>query len=96
MRNQVLKFRLQIDLQQTDEGLRRVRNEIINLNIQIRKYQQDLSRAKLILDAAEARLKILKGEEFDLNQNSMRQKRVFYGFSRNKTRLQILRFVSRL
>jgi len=71
------KFRMQIDLQQSDESLRRVRNEITNLNMQIRKYQQDLTRAKLVLDAAEARLKILKGEEFDLNQIAMRQKRAY-------------------
>lgn len=72
-----LKFRMQIDLQQTEEGLRRVRNEILNLNIQIRKFQQDFLRTKLALESAEARLKILKGEEFDLSQNAMRQKRAF-------------------
>lgn len=71
------KFRMQIDLQQTDESLRRVRNEIINLNVQIRKCQQDYSRAKIALESAESRLKILKAEEFDLNQNSMRQKRAY-------------------
>ncbi|MDP3057100.1 MAG: hypothetical protein Q8N37_01080 [bacterium] len=71
------KLRMQIDLQQTDEGLRRVRNEILNLNIQIRKFQQDFSRAKMALEAAETRLKVLKTEEFDLNQNAMRQKRAY-------------------
>ncbi|MBU3924475.1 hypothetical protein KKB43_01325 [Patescibacteria group bacterium] len=71
------KFRLHMDLQQTEESLRRARNEILNLNIQIRKYQQDFSRAKLVLDSAEARLKIVKGEEFDLNQSAARQRRAF-------------------
>lgn len=71
------RFRMQIDLQQTEEGLRRIRNEIFNLNIQIRKFQQDFSRAKLNLESAQARLKILKGEEFDLSQNAMKQKRAF-------------------
>lgn len=71
------KLRMQIDLQQTDEGLRRVRNEILNINIQIRKFQQDFSRAKMALEAAEARLKVLKIEEFDLSQNAMRQKRAY-------------------
>lgn len=71
------KLRMQIDLQQTDEGLRRVRNEILSLNIQIRKFQQDFSRAKMALEAAEARLKVLKTEELDLSQNAMRQKRAY-------------------
>lgn len=71
------KFRAQIDLQQAEESLRRVRNEITNLTVEIRKYQQDASRAKIILDTAEARLKVLKAEEFELNQNAMRQKRAF-------------------
>lgn len=71
------RLRSQIDLQQSEESLRHVRNEIVLLNNQIRKYQQDYMRAKLILNAAEAKLKLLKGEEFDLNQNTMRQKRTF-------------------
>ena len=71
------KFRMHMDMQQTDESLRRVRNEISNLNVQIRKYQQDLIRAKLILADAEAKLAILKRDEFELNQNSIRQKRAF-------------------
>jgi hypothetical protein len=71
------KLRTQIDLQQSEESLRHVRNEILNLNNQIRKFQQDYQRAKIILTAAEAKLKLLKGEEFDLNQNNMRQKRAF-------------------
>lgn len=71
------KFRIQIDLQQSDESLRRVRNDITNMNIQIRKLQQEYSRAKLNLDAAESKLKMLKGEEYDLMQIVMRQKRAF-------------------
>lgn len=71
------RIRMQIDLQQTEEALRRVRNDIININIQIRKNQQDYTRAKLNLDSAEARLKIMQGEEFDLNQKAMRQKRAY-------------------
>jgi hypothetical protein len=71
------KFRMQINLQQTEESLRRVRNDIMNLSVQVRKFQQDYSRAKIALEGAEARLKILKAEEFDLNQNSMRQKRAY-------------------
>lgn len=71
------KFRMQMDMQQTDESLRRVRNDISNLNVQIRKYQQDLIRAKMVLDSAEAKLTYLKREEFDLNQNFIRQKREY-------------------
>lgn len=71
------KFRMQIDLQQTDESLRRVRNEIMTLVVQVRKLQQDYARTKIALDAAEARLKVLKLEEFDLNQTAMRQKRAY-------------------
>jgi hypothetical protein len=71
------KLRTQIDLQQSEESLRHIRNEILNLNNQIRKFQQDYQRAKIVLTAAEAKLKLLKGEEFDLNQNNMRQKRAF-------------------
>lgn len=71
------RIRMQIDLQQTEEHLRRVRNEIVNINIQIRKNLQEYTRAKLNLDSAEARLKILQGEEFDLNQNAMKQKRAY-------------------
>lgn len=71
------KFRMQVDMQQTDESLRRVRNEILNLTVNVRKLQQDHARTKIALDAAEARLKTLKMEEFDLNQTAMRQKRAF-------------------
>lgn len=72
-----LKFRMQTDMQQTDEALRRVKNEIISLNVQLRKFHQEYSRAKLVYENAEARLKTLKDEEFDLNQNAMRQKRAY-------------------
>lgn len=71
------KLRSQIELQQSEESLRYVRNEILLLNNQIRKCQQDYARAKIALEAAEAKLKLLKGEEFALNQNTMRQKRTF-------------------
>lgn len=71
------KFRMQIDMQQTDENLRRVRNDINNVNIQIRQFEQDYARAKLVLDEARVKLSVLRREEFDLNQNIIRQRRAF-------------------
>lgn len=71
------KFRLQMDFQQTEEDLRKVRNEISAAEIQMRKYQQDFDRAKMVLDSAEVKLKALKIREYELNQNSARQKRAY-------------------
>lgn len=71
------KFRMQIELQQTEESLRKTRNEITALDIMIRKYQQDFARAKMNLEQAEAKLKTLKNQELELNQNAMRQKRAY-------------------
>lgn len=71
------RFLMQINMQQTDESLRRARNEISSLTVEIRKLEQDYARTKIALDTARARLKSLKLEEFDLTQLSMKQKRQF-------------------
>ena len=71
------KLRAQVELQQTEESLRKVRSEIANLSIEIRKHQQDFTRAKMSLESAEARMKSLKNQELEFDQIAMRQKRAF-------------------
>lgn len=72
-----VKMRQQIEFQQSEEALRKIRTEISNLEIQIRKYHQDFTRAKMTFDDAEAKLKILKSREFELAQNAAKQKKAY-------------------
>lgn len=69
------KFRKQMDMQQTEEDLRKVRVRIAELDIMLRKYQQEFIRAEMNLKFAEEEIKKLKTREFDLNQTFVRQKK---------------------
>ena len=62
-------------MQQTEEDLRKSRVRIAELEIQIRKYQQEFIRAEMNLKFAEEEMKRLKIREFDLNQIFVRQKK---------------------
>lgn len=64
-----------MDMQQTEEDLRKSRVRIAELEIQIRKYQQEFIRAEMNLKAAGEEMKRLKIREFDLNQIFVRQKK---------------------
>ncbi len=72
------KFRRQIELQQTEEELLKIRREISALEIQTRKYQQEFMRAKINLESAESRMKVFKNQEFELSQKLLSQKRNLY------------------
>lgn len=72
------KFRRQIEIQQTEEELLKIRREISALEIQIRKYQQEFMRAKINLESAESRMKVFKNQEFELSQKFLSQKRNLY------------------
>ncbi|MBU3999600.1 hypothetical protein KKG29_00245 [Patescibacteria group bacterium] len=77
------KFRRQIDIQQTEEELLKIRREISALEIQTRKYQQEFMRAKINLESAESRMKVFKNQEFELSQKLLSQKRNLYSHSSN-------------
>lgn len=72
------KLRRQVELQQTEEDLLKIRREISALEIQTRKYQQEFMRAKINLESAESRMKVFKNQEFELNQKLLSQKRNLY------------------
>ncbi|MBU3964971.1 hypothetical protein KKA96_01170 [Patescibacteria group bacterium] len=79
------KFRRQIDIQQTEEELLKIRREISALEIQTRKYQQEFMRAKINLESAESRMKVFKNQEFELSQKLLSQKRNLYSHSSNSS-----------
>ncbi len=72
------KFQKQVNIQQTEEELLKIRREISALEIQTRKYQQEFMRAKINLESAESRMKVFKNQEFELNQKLLSQKRSLY------------------
>lgn len=71
------KLRRQIDLQQTEEDLRKVRGQIAVLEIELRKFHQDLTRAEMSVKDAENRMKSCKNMEFELNQRMATQKKAY-------------------
>lgn len=72
-----IKFQRQTDLQQTEEELRKARNEIAALEIEMRKHRQDFTRAEMNLRETESKLKNLKNLEFELNQRIASQKKAY-------------------
>jgi len=72
-----IKFQRQVDLQQTEDDLRKVRNDITGLEIEMRKHRQDFTRAEMNLRETESKLKNLKNLEFELNQRIVSQKKVY-------------------
>lgn len=72
-----IKFQRQIDLQQSEEELRKARNEISGLEIEMRKHRQDFTRAEMNLRETENKLRNLKNLEFELNQKIAGQKKAY-------------------
>jgi septal ring factor EnvC (AmiA/AmiB activator) len=72
-----IKFQRQLNLQQTEDDLRKARNEIAELEIEMRKHRQDFTRAEMNLRDTESKLKNLRNLEFELNQRIASQKRAY-------------------
>lgn len=69
------KIKRQIELQQTEEDLRKLLNQIAALEIQSRQYHQEFNRAEMNLRDVEARIKNAKSAEFELNQKIITAKK---------------------
>lgn len=62
------KIKRQIELQQSEEELRKLHGQLGALEIQARQYHQEFNRAEMNLKETEAKLINLKRLEFELNQ----------------------------
>lgn len=69
------KFAKQISLHQIEEDLRKTRVQMAELEIQLRRYQQEMTKANMNVKIAEEQIKKLKSKEFELGLEFARQKR---------------------
>lgn len=62
------KNQRQIELTQAEEDLRKLRGQMVSLDVQARQYRQEFNRAEMNLHDVEAKIRNLKTKEFELTQ----------------------------
>ena len=72
------KFEKTMDLQITGEDLRKVKNQIEEIQSVIKKLKEEERRARLRLEEAEEKLKKLELEKYRLEEDILTQKRKIY------------------
>ena len=80
------KLRKQIDLQQTEEELRKLGNEMATLEVQIRQYEQEFNHANINLQTAKAKKRGLESKKFELDQRHLSQKKALLDFISGRER----------
>lgn len=69
------KIKRQIELQQTEEDLRKLRGQMSILEIQSRQYHQEFNRAEMNLRDVELKIRNAKSAEFELSQKIIAAKK---------------------
>ena len=69
------KFQKTMDLQMTEEDLRKVKNQIGEIQSVIKKLKEEERRARLRLEEAEEELKKMERKQYELEENILTQKR---------------------
>ena len=72
------KFEKTMDLQRHEEDLRKVKNQIGEIQSVIKKLKEEERRARLRLEKAEEELKKLELEKYKLEEDILTQKRKIY------------------
>jgi len=72
------KFQKTMDLQMTEEDLRKVKNQIGEIQSVIKKLKGEERRARLRLEEAEEELKKMERKKYELEENILTQKRKIY------------------
>ncbi len=72
------KFQKTMDLQMTEEDLRKVKNQIGEIQSVIKKLKGEERRARLRLEEAEEELKKMERKKYELEKNILTQKRKIY------------------
>ena len=72
------KFQKRMDLQITEEDLRKVKNQIGEIQSVIKKLKGEERRARLRLEEAEEGLKKIERKKYELEENILTQKRKIY------------------
>ena len=72
------KFQKTMDLQMTEEDLRKVKNQIGEIQSVIKKLKEEERRARLRLEEAEEELKNKERGKYELEENILTQKRKIY------------------
>ena len=72
------KFQKRIDLQMVEEDLRKVKNQIGEIQSVIKKLKGEERRTRLRLEEAEEELKKKERKKYELEENILTQKRKIY------------------
>ncbi len=72
------KFQKTMDLQMTEEDLRKVKSQIGEIQSIIKKLKEEERRARLRLEEAEEELKKMELEKYRLEEDILTQKRKIY------------------
>ena len=72
------KFQKKMDLQITEEDLRKVKNQIGEIQSVIKKLKGEERRTRLRLEETEEELKKLERKKYELEENILTQKRKIY------------------
>jgi archaellum component FlaC len=72
------KFQKTMDLQMTEEDLRKIKNQIGEIQSVIKKFKGEERRTRLRLEEAEEELKKLERKKYELEENILIQKRKIY------------------
>ena len=72
------KLEKTMDLQMTEEDLRKVKNQIGEIQSVIKKLKEEERRARLRLEEAEEKLKKKERKKYELEENILTQKRKVY------------------
>lgn len=72
------KFQKTMDLQTTEEDLRKAKNQIGEIQSVIKKLKGEERRARLRLEEAKEELKKMERKKYELEENILTQKRKIY------------------
>jgi gas vesicle protein len=72
------KFQKTMDLQITEEDLRKIKNQIGEIQSVIKKLKEEERRARLRLEEAEEELKKMEQKKYRLEEDILTQKRKIY------------------
>jgi peptidoglycan hydrolase CwlO-like protein len=72
------KFQKKMDLQITEEDLRKVKNQIGEIQSVIKKLKGEERRTRLRLEETKEELKKLERKKYELEENILTQKRKIY------------------